>query len=206
MRLEHGHISSINMDPVRGMAEMFSMHPDEHVTWLVECCKFSELDQILINLHHNWAVGLPKRAPIKLWKTYASAIHFTGSISTSLVAYQILRNNNISGSIPSNIGDYQRLLQLRFQGNSFGGSIPTTFSNLTLMEDLRISDLSNGSSSLAFLKDMKSLNLLILRNNNISGSIPSNIGDYQRLLQLNNKKEGNCMGQPVSMHSLEHGD
>ncbi|KAI8024616.1 putative LRR receptor-like serine/threonine-protein kinase [Camellia lanceoleosa] len=26
-----------------------------------------------------------------------------------------------------------------------------------------------------FLKDMKSLNLLILRNNNISGSIPSNI-------------------------------
>ncbi|KAF5939620.1 hypothetical protein HYC85_023879 [Camellia sinensis] len=42
-RLEHGHISSINMDTVRGMAETFSMHPDEHVTWLVECCKFSEL-------------------------------------------------------------------------------------------------------------------------------------------------------------------
>ncbi|KAF5959772.1 hypothetical protein HYC85_000981 [Camellia sinensis] len=42
-RLEHGHISSINMDIVRGMAETFSMHPGEHVTWLVECCKFSEL-------------------------------------------------------------------------------------------------------------------------------------------------------------------
>ncbi|CAL5366770.1 unnamed protein product [Camellia sinensis] len=42
-RLEHGHISSINMDTVRGMAETFSMHPGEHVTWLVECCKFSEL-------------------------------------------------------------------------------------------------------------------------------------------------------------------
>ncbi|CAL5322080.1 unnamed protein product [Camellia sinensis] len=46
----------------------------------------------------------------------------------------------------------------------------------------------------------------ILRNNNISGSIPSNIGDYQRLLQLEQQKGRNCMGQPVSMHSLEHGD
>ncbi|XP_028061065.1 probable LRR receptor-like serine/threonine-protein kinase At1g56140 isoform X1 [Camellia sinensis] len=93
-------------------------------------------------------------------------------------------DNELTGSIPEFIGNWSKLKSLRFQGNSFGGSIPTTFSNLTLMEDLRISDLSNGSSSLAFLKDMKSLNLLILRNNNISGSIPSNIGDYQRFLQL----------------------
>ncbi|KAI8560684.1 hypothetical protein RHMOL_Rhmol04G0276100 [Rhododendron molle] len=48
----------------------------------------------------------------------------------------------------------------------------------------RISDLSNGSSSLAFLKDMTSLSTLILRNNNISGTIPSNIGDFQSLSQL----------------------
>ncbi|KAE9458416.1 hypothetical protein C3L33_09654, partial [Rhododendron williamsianum] len=57
----------------------------------------------------------------------------------------------------------------------------------------RIGDISNGSSSLAFLNDMKSLNVLILRNNNISGSIPSNIGDYRSLSQLflgNNKLTG----------------
>ncbi|KAI7978921.1 putative LRR receptor-like serine/threonine-protein kinase [Camellia lanceoleosa] len=84
-------------------------------------------------------------------------------------------HNELTGSIPEFIGNWSKLKSLRFQGNSFGGPLPTTFSNLTLMEDLRISDLSNGSSSLAFLKDMKSLNLLILWNNNISGSIPSNI-------------------------------
>ncbi|GMP41848.1 hypothetical protein CsSME_00011800 [Camellia sinensis var. sinensis] len=75
------------------------------------------------------------------------------------------------------------------------------------MEDLRISDLSEGSSSLAFLKDMKSLNLLILRNNNISGSIPSNIGDYQRLLQLDlsfNKLTGQIPDSLFNLSSLSY--
>ncbi|CAL5350563.1 unnamed protein product [Camellia sinensis] len=49
--------------------------------------------------------------------------------------------------------------------------------------------LSGLRSILIFLGVLRHL-YRILRNNNISGSIPSNIGDYQRLLQLNNKKEG----------------
>ncbi|KAG5546802.1 hypothetical protein RHGRI_018838 [Rhododendron griersonianum] len=66
----------------------------------------------------------------------------------------------------------------------------------------RISDLSNGSSSLAFLKDMKSLNVLILRNNNISGVIPSNIGDYRSLSQLD-LSFNNLTGQiPDSLFNL----
>ncbi|KAI8027666.1 putative LRR receptor-like serine/threonine-protein kinase [Camellia lanceoleosa] len=111
-------------------------------------------------------------------------------------------SSGVSGAIPSTFAALRNLQTVRFQGNSFGGPIPTTFSNLTLMEDLRISDLSNGSSSLVFLKDMKSLNLLILRNNNISGSIPSNIGDYQRLLQLD-LSFNNLTGQiPDSLFNL----
>ncbi|KAL7234201.1 hypothetical protein ACSBR1_017739 [Camellia fascicularis] len=92
-------------------------------------------------------------------------------------------DNELTGSIPEFIGNWSKLKSLRFQGNSFGGPIPTTFSNLTLMEDLRISDLSNGSSSLAFLKDMKSLNLLDLSYNELSGSFPFWIS--QQDLQLN---------------------
>ncbi|KAF7835228.1 Retrovirus-related Pol polyprotein from transposon TNT 1-94 [Senna tora] len=51
----------------------------------------------------------------------------------------------------------------------------------------RISEISNGSSSLAFMKNMKSLTVLVLRNNNISDSIPSNIGEFLNLTQLNRK-------------------
>ncbi|KAI8539527.1 hypothetical protein RHMOL_Rhmol09G0189700 [Rhododendron molle] len=94
---------------------------------------------------------------------------------------------------------------LRFQGNAFEGGIPSTFSKLTSLTDLRISDLSNGSSSLAFLKDMTSLSILILRNNHISGTIPSNIGDYQSLSQLflgNNKLNGtpSALKSPSLLH------
>ncbi|KAF3772097.1 putative LRR receptor-like serine/threonine-protein kinase [Nymphaea thermarum] len=50
----------------------------------------------------------------------------------------------------------------RLQGNSFEGPIPSSFSNLTSMADLRISELSNGSSSLSFVKNMKSLKTLVV--------------------------------------------
>ncbi|KAL6980906.1 hypothetical protein U1Q18_022542 [Sarracenia purpurea var. burkii] len=49
-RLEHGRISSLNMHTVRGLAETFSMHPEEFVSWLVECCKFSELSKTVFFL------------------------------------------------------------------------------------------------------------------------------------------------------------
>ncbi|XP_055823074.1 probable LRR receptor-like serine/threonine-protein kinase At1g56140 isoform X2 [Solanum dulcamara] len=94
-------------------------------------------------------------------------------------------DNAFTGRIPDFIGNnWRKLIVLRFEGNAFEGPIPASFSNLTSLTDLRISDLSNGSSSLDFLRNMKSLSKLVLRNNNISGSIPSNIGEYQSLSLL----------------------
>ncbi|XP_028122754.1 probable LRR receptor-like serine/threonine-protein kinase At1g56130 [Camellia sinensis] len=96
---------------------------------------------------------------------YFGSSRVSGAIPSTFVVLRNLQtvwasDNELTSSIPEFIGNWSKLKSLRFQGNSFGGPIPTTFSNLTLMEDLRISDLSSGSSSLAFLKDMKSLNLL----------------------------------------------
>ncbi|XP_037493497.1 probable LRR receptor-like serine/threonine-protein kinase At1g56140 [Jatropha curcas] len=93
-------------------------------------------------------------------------------------------DTELTGRIPDFIGNWSKLVTLRFEGNSFEGPIPSALSNLTSLTELRISDLSNGSSSLAFLKDMKSLTVLVLRNDNISDSIPSSIGEYQNLTQL----------------------
>ncbi|XXG68692.1 hypothetical protein AAC387_Pa06g1720 [Persea americana] len=106
-----------------------------------------------------------------------------------------------NGTIPNFIGSWN-LAVLRLQGNSFQGSIPSSFSNLTSMTNLRISDISNGSSSLAFISNMKSLSTLILRNNMISGTIPMNIGEYQSLLQLD-LSFNNLTGQiPSSLFNL----
>uniref|UniRef100_A0A2P2MEB3 Uncharacterized protein MANES_06G174700 n=1 Tax=Rhizophora mucronata TaxID=61149 RepID=A0A2P2MEB3_RHIMU len=99
----------------------------------------------------------------------------------------------LTGTIPSFIGNWSKLSYLRFEGNSFVGPIPSELANLTSLETLIISDLSNGSSSLDFVRNMKNLTILVLRNDNITSMIPSNIGEYQNLTQLflgNNKLNG----------------
>ncbi|XP_052184980.1 uncharacterized protein At3g06530 [Diospyros lotus] len=59
-RLEHGHLSSINMDTIRGLAETFLMCPEEYLPWLVECCHFSELSKTLFLLVLLQSVMMPK--------------------------------------------------------------------------------------------------------------------------------------------------
>uniref|UniRef100_A0A0D3G0C8 non-specific serine/threonine protein kinase n=1 Tax=Oryza barthii TaxID=65489 RepID=A0A0D3G0C8_9ORYZ len=80
-------------------------------------------------------------------------------------------DNNFTGKIPDYIGSWN-LTDLRFQGNSFQGSIPATLSKLVQLTNLRIGDIENGSSSLAFISNMTSLSILDLSFNNITGQVP----------------------------------
>ncbi|KAF8408687.1 hypothetical protein HHK36_004750 [Tetracentron sinense] len=95
-------------------------------------------------------------------------------------------DNLFTGKIPDFISNWTKLMTLRLQGNSFEGPIPSSFSRLTSMTDMRISELSNVSSSLDFIKEMKYLSHLVLtlRNSMISGSIPSYFGEFQNLERL----------------------
>ncbi|CAN4103811.1 unnamed protein product [Withania somnifera] len=126
----------------------------------------------------------------KLTQIYLDSAGVSGPIPLTFAKLQNLNtvwasDNDFTGRIPDFIGNnWLKLTTLRFEGNAFEGPIPASFSNLTSLNDLRISDLSNGSSSLDFLRNMKSLSKLVLRNNNISGSIPRNIGEYQGLSLL----------------------
>ncbi|ERN14888.1 hypothetical protein AMTR_s00032p00162420 [Amborella trichopoda] len=94
---------------------------------------------------------------------------------------------------------------LRLQGNSFQGPIPSSFARLTSLRDLRISELSNGTSSLDFIKNMKNLTILVLRNNMISGIIPSDIGGHAQLAHLDlsfNSLTGEIPSSLFNMSSL----
>lgn len=48
LRLED--ITSLNMDTISGLADTFSMHPEEYMPWLVECCNVSDLSKTLFFL------------------------------------------------------------------------------------------------------------------------------------------------------------
>ncbi|KAL6124712.1 hypothetical protein ACLB2K_077223 [Fragaria x ananassa] len=68
--------------------------------------------------------------------------------------------NNLTGSIPRDIGKVSRLEEIYLGNNKLYGSIPSSVVNLT------------------------ELTILHLQGNNLNGSIPSSLGECHRLLEL----------------------
>ncbi|WZZ72970.1 hypothetical protein YC2023_084340 [Brassica napus] len=115
---------------------------------------------------------------------------------------------DVTGRIPDFIGSWTKLLTMRIHGTGWSGPIPSSFSNLTSLKELRLGDISNGSSSsLDFIKDMKSLRILVLRNNNLTGTIPSDIGEFSNLEQVDlsfNQLHGPIPASLFNLNQLTH--
>ncbi|XVF39979.1 hypothetical protein PTKIN_Ptkin01aG0076300 [Pterospermum kingtungense] len=117
-------------------------------------------------------------------------------------------NNAFRGKIPDFIGNnWTNLTVLMFEGNSFEGPIPSTFANLTSLTKLRIGGIYNGSSSLDFLRNLKNLTILVLRNVLLTGIIPPHITELRSLQMLDlsfNNLTGQIPSALFNMNSLEH--
>ncbi|KAK9057098.1 hypothetical protein SSX86_024465 [Deinandra increscens subsp. villosa] len=138
---------------------------------------------------NNFSGSLPAELGnlLKLQQLYIDSSGVGGEIPSTFASLQNLvtlwaSDNDFTGRIPDFIGNWTQLNQLRFMGNSFEGSIPPSFSRLTSLKDLRISGLASGT--MKFIRDLKSLTVLVLRNNRISGPIPTDIGEYKNLTRL----------------------
>ncbi|CAN6561048.1 unnamed protein product [Malus baccata var. baccata] len=84
-----------------------------------------------------------------------------------------LSSNNITGSIPSEIGQLQLLQSLLLDDNNFSGNIPDQISNLKKLEVL---NLSKNHLSGKIPSSLASLNFLAIFNvsyNNLEGPIPT---------------------------------
>ncbi|XP_040382722.1 probable LRR receptor-like serine/threonine-protein kinase At1g56130 isoform X2 [Oryza brachyantha] len=111
----------------------------------------------------------------KLEQMYIISSGFSGPFPSTFSKLKNLRilwasDNDFTGKIPDYFGSLPNLQEL-FQGNSFQGPIPASLSNLTRLTSLRIGDILNGSSSLSFISNLTSLNVLILRNCKISDNL-----------------------------------
>ncbi|KAK8992576.1 hypothetical protein V6N11_048653 [Hibiscus sabdariffa] len=117
-------------------------------------------------------------------------------------------DNAFTGKIPDFVGNkWTKLTSLRFQGNSFEGPIPSSFVNLTSLNSLRIGDIYNGSSSLDFVRNLKNLTDLVLRNVLLTGFLPSYITELQSLQKLDlsfNNLTGAIPSNMFTMGSLMH--
>ncbi|MFC4221160.1 DUF5675 family protein [Flagellimonas marina] len=95
-----------------------------------------------------------------------------------------LEYNELTGTIPSSIGDLVHLTYLNLSVNNLVGSIPSEIGNLTLLQilDLYNNDFSgNLPSTLGNLTDLTNLNL---SGNELSGAIPPELGNLVNLIHL----------------------
>ena len=99
-------------------------------------------------------------------------------------------NNCIAGSLPTAIGNLNKLQYLNLFNNILSGSIPSSITNLTQLIEL---DLTQNQLTGNIPEDIGSLNQLTvmqLSKNKLSGLIPSSIGglDKIRTLSLDNNQ------------------
>ena len=137
---------------------------------------------------------------VELWGEYYSVLNttslnllnreLTGSIPSEIgnltnLTYLGLNNNELSGSIPPEIGNIIGLTHLYLFDNQLTGEIPPEIGNLTNLEYLILYNNQLTGEIPPEIGNLTNLEYLILYNNQLTGSIPSGIGNLTNLTTLN---------------------
>ena len=102
----------------------------------------------------------------------------------STVTGLFLSRNNLTGSLPSEIGSLPNLAELELYENPIGGTLPTQIGNLSKLTRLLVFDTSIGGTIPASIGNLTALVSLFLDRGQFSGSIPPTIGTLVNLETL----------------------
>jgi Leucine-rich repeat (LRR) protein len=106
----------------------------------------------------------------------------TVSAGRVTVIYQT--SNQLSGTIPSQLGDLGNLQILYLNSNQLSGNIPSQLGNLKKCSTLWLDRNQLTGSIPSQLGNMSNLQWLFLNNNQLTGSIPSQLGNLSNLTNL----------------------
>ena len=93
-------------------------------------------------------------------------------------------NNNLTGSLPTEVGNLTGLTWLYLDNNQLGGSIPASLGNLTALQELHLYHNQLTGPIPAEIGNLTNLYFIDLGNNQLSGSIPMEIGNLTELYKL----------------------
>ncbi len=135
----------------------------------------------------------------------------TGSIPTELGNFSNLKflqlfSNQLTGSIPTELGNLSNLEDLQLFSNQLTGSIPTELGNLSNLDDLLLYSNQLTGSIPTELENLSNLDDLLLYSNQLTGSIPTELGNLSNLddLQLfSNQLTGSIPTELENLFNLD---
>jgi RHS repeat-associated protein len=118
-----------------------------------------------------------------------NANNLTGNIPSAIGNLTYLNaldldNNNLTGAIPTTIGNLTKLEILYLWQNQLTGSIPSQIGNLLLLRDLNLSTNQLSGPIPTSIGNLSNLEGLVLFQNNLTGSIPTQIGQLVKIESL----------------------
>jgi Leucine-rich repeat (LRR) protein len=123
------------------------------------------------------------------WPTSATSAQFATwygvTVTNGDITKIVLPNNNLIGTIPSEIGSLQMLNTLSLYNNrGITGSIPVSIGQLSALQYVYLYTCSLTGTIPSSLFDITGLQWVSLADNKLSGSIPVNIGNATALTYL----------------------
>lgn len=108
------------------------------------------------------------------------------------VTHIYIRDNNMTGSLPVELGQLTELRQLYLYQNGISGALPESLVMLEKLEELMLQSNAIEGTIPAFIVQLDSLRILDLFSNQFTGAIPdlSSLGNLEELLLGRNELTG----------------
>ena len=186
--------------------EAFQTWLDGIDDWYGNSCVALADRAVLETLYHatdgpNWATNDNWLSDQPLWDWHGVGINQEGRVIGLW-----LDNNQLSGSIPSELGKLTKLEWLYLWGNQLSGNIPSELGNLTNLKTLSLDSNQLSGSIPPELGNLTKLESLSLWGNELSGNIPSELGNLTNLTWLSlshNQLSGSIPQTFTSITGLE---
>ena len=118
----------------------------------------------------------------------------------------VLDDNQLGGEIPTELGNMSSLINLSVIGNQLSGEIPPQLGDLPILESLNLTGNELNGKIPVELSELSSLKTLSLSKNKLSGQIPPELGRMPNLRSLwlnKNQLSGSIPLELGNMSSLE---